>query len=258
MVNPNNHRPWNLNSFLDSLIEELEDAHEMLSVKGLNRKLSYMVQDVALDLQLFPEFDGDRVYFTTAKPGETGAAKLSVKLGSIRDHQILEIAELEYDDGFHIDRVELPEPTKKELKKFGIQSVRELQDTIENRKVKLDSVLKQTVDYQQLAEAVNKFYRGQQPPAVSKASFTRNNGKAVITLQGENLADVPQSIKNLATAQSLEPFPIATLDEEKVEVISANINQLKLQVEENQIKGKTQQLKVALDPYAVISMNLKS
>jgi hypothetical protein len=62
----------------------------------------------------------------------------------------------------------------------------------------------------------------------------------------------------LATAQSLEPFPIATLDEEKVEVISANINELKLQVEENQIKGKTQQLKVALDPYAVISMNLKS
>ena len=256
-MNPKN-RPWNLNSFLDSLIEELEDAHEMLSVKGLNRKLSYMVQDVALDLHLFPEFDGDKVYFTTAKPGETGAAKLSVKLGSIRDHQIREMAELEYDDGFHIDRVNLPEPTKKELKKIGIQSVRELRDTIENRKVKLDSALKQTVDYQQLAAAVNNFYRRQQPPTVSKASLTRGNGKAVITLQGENLADVPQSLKNLATAQSLEQFPIATFDGEKVEVISANINELKLQVEENQIKGKIQQLKVTLDPYAVLCMNLKS
>lgn len=257
MVNPNN-RPWNLYSFLDSLIQELDNAHEMLSVKGLNRKLSYMVQDVALDLQLFPEFDGDKVYFTTAKPGETGASKISVKLGSIRDHQIQEMAQLEFNDEYPIDKTNLPEPTKKELKKIGIQSVRELRNTIETHKIKIDSVLRQPIDYQQLADTINQAYRQQQPPTVSKASFSMANGKAVITLQGENLAAVPQSIENLATAQSLEQFPLATLDGEKIEVISANTNELKLQVEKTQIKGKTQQLKVTLDPYAVISMNLKS
>ncbi|MBD2503168.1 hypothetical protein [Anabaena azotica] len=256
MVTPKN-RPWNLNSFLESLIEELDNAHQMLSVKGLNRKLSYMVQDVALDLQLFPEFDGDKVYFTTAKPGETGASKITVKLGSIRDHQILEMAELEYDDGFHIDRVQLPEPTKKELRKLGITSVPDLRETIENRKVKLDPILHNSVDYQQLAAAVNKFYRGQRSPTVAKASLSKAHGKTAITLQGENLADIPQSIQNLATAQSLNQFPFATLDGEKVAVISANAHELKLQVEENQIKGKVQQLKVALDPYAIISINLK-
>jgi hypothetical protein len=256
MMTPNNCA-WNLNSFLDSLIEELDDAHEMLSVKGLNRKLSYMVQDVALDLQLFPEYKDGKVSFTIAKPGEAGASKISVKLGSVRDHQIQEMANLKFNDDFQIDKTNLPESTKKELKKIGIQSVRELRNTIEDRQVNISSAIHTPVDYQQLADTINQAYRQQQPPTISKASYSLSNSKALITLQGENLAAVPQSIENLATAQSLAQFPIATLDGEKIEVISANINELKLQVEENQVKGKTQHLKVALDPYAIISINLK-
>ncbi|MGI9284452.1 MAG: hypothetical protein ACR2P1_03635, partial [Pseudomonadales bacterium] len=79
------NKSWNMESFLDSLIFELDKAQDTLSVKGLNRKLTYMVQDMNLQLQLFPEFDGETVRFTTAKPGETGASKVSFQLGSIRD-----------------------------------------------------------------------------------------------------------------------------------------------------------------------------
>ena len=56
MVSKHN-RPWNLESFLNSLIFELDKAQDTLSVKGLNRKLTYTVKDVALDLQIFPEYD---------------------------------------------------------------------------------------------------------------------------------------------------------------------------------------------------------
>ena len=71
---PRSSPAWKLNSFLDSLILELDRAQDTLAVKGINRPLTYTVKDVSLELQLFPNFDGRELRFTTAAPGETGAA----------------------------------------------------------------------------------------------------------------------------------------------------------------------------------------
>ena len=249
MVTKSN-RPWNLESFLNSLIFELDKAQDTLSVKGLNRKLTYTVKDVALDLQIFPEYDGDTVRFTTAKPGETGASKVSLQLGSIRDHQIREVTKepLTQDD-ISIEDTDLPEPARKELKKLGITSAEDLRRTVEDRKVDLEKVTEQKIDYKNLADMINQSRRRKQAPRVSKISVAKSTpGKAILTLEGDNLA----------IASSLDDFPVAVINDRTVEVLSANQNELQIQVNEDQIQGVSKQLKVALDPYAIVTMNLKS
>src|SRR5262245_38120073 len=92
MVTASRGEGWRLKSFLDSLTMELDSVQDTLAVKSVNRKLSYTVRDVDLELQLFPAFDGEELRFTTARPGETGAAKINLQLGSITDRQIRETA----------------------------------------------------------------------------------------------------------------------------------------------------------------------
>lgn len=244
------NKSWNLESFLDSLIFELDKAQDTLSVKGLNRKLTYMVQDMNLELQLFPEFDGDTVRFTTAKPGEAGASKISFQLGSIRDTQIREVTRPPMQHGeTSIDEVDLPEPERKELKKLGIQSTEDLRRTIEERNVDLGKVTKKKVDYKDLANLINKSRRQEQPPRVSSARVSKAKGDTVLTLEGENLA----------LQQSLDQFPAAVINDEPVEVISANDKQLQLKLKPAHLQREnSSQLKVALDPYAVFTMNLES
>lgn len=240
---------WNLESFLDSLIFELDKAQDTLSVKGMNRKLTYTVKDVALELQIFPEFDGDTVRFTTAKPGETGASKVSLQLGSIRDNQIQEIAKrpLTKDD-VSIEDINLPEPEKKQLRRLGIHSAEDLRRTTEERNVDIGKVTNEKVDYKQLANVINQARRKQNAPSVSKASVSQAQGKTIVTLQGENLA----------IASSLDQFPLAMLNDKNIEVLSANEREVQLQVNEEQLqRGQLSQLKIALDPYAIVTMNLK-
>ena len=249
MVTKSN-RPWNLESFLNSLIFELDKAQDTLSVKGLNRKLTYTVKDVALDLQIFPEYDGDTVRFITAKPGETGASKVSLQLGSIRDHQIKEVTKdpLTQDD-ISIKETNLPEPARKELQKLGITSAEDLRRTVEDRKIDLEKVTEQKIDYKNLADLINQSRRQKQAPRISRVSVAKSTpGKAILTLEGDNLA----------IASSLDDFPVAAIGDRSVEVVSANQNELRIQVNESQIQGTAKQLKVALDPYAVVTMNLKS
>lgn len=243
------NKAWNMESFLDSLIFELDKAQDTLSVKGLNRKLTYMVQDMNLQLQLFPEFDGDTVRFTTAKPGETGASKVTFQLGSIRDTQIREVTRSPIQRGeTSIDDVDIPEPERKELKKLGIQSTEDLRRTVEDRNVDLGKATKKKVDYKGLAGLINKSRRQEQPPSVAKAQVSQAKGETVLTLDGENLA----------IAKSHDQFPAAVINDKPVEVLSADDKQIKLNLKAAHLKDRGNQLKVALDPYAVFTMNLES
>src|SRR5262245_31911769 len=113
------NRPWNLESFLDALIFELDQAHDTLAVKGQNRKMTYTVMDMALELQLFPTFDGEAVRFRTAQPGDVGASKVSIQLGSIRDNQIREVARKPISrDEISVEEIDIPDEEKRELKKL--------------------------------------------------------------------------------------------------------------------------------------------
>ncbi|MDV3349546.1 hypothetical protein QGP82_12650 [Leptothoe sp. LEGE 181152] len=244
------NKSWNLESFLDSLIFELDKAQDTLSVKGLNRRLTYMVQDMNLELQLFPEFDGDNVRFTTAKPGEKGASKISFQLGSISDSQIREVTRPPIQQGeTSIDEVDLPETERKELKKLGIKSTEDLRRTVQDRNVDLGKVTEKKLNYGSLANLINKAHRQEKPPSVAKASLSKSQGDTVLTLEGNNLA----------SAQSLDQFPAAVINDQPVEILSASDKQLKLKVKQQHLQGQGgNQLKVALDPYAVFTMNLES
>lgn len=248
MATNSNNRAWNLETFLDSLIFELDKAQDTLSVKGLNRRLTYTVKDMSLDLQIFPEFDGETVRFVTAQPGETGASKVTFQLGSIRDHQIQEVARkpLTRND-ISLEDVDLPEPEKKELKKLGIRSAEDLKRTVEEQNVDLEKVTDKKLDYQGLANLINQSRRKQLAPQVAKASLSKAQGETILTLEGDNLA----------MAQSLDQFPVAAIDDEQVEIISASDKELKIRVNHNHLQGQQSQLKVALDPYAIVTLNLQ-
>ena len=260
---PNPNTAWNLEAFLNSLIYELDKAQDTLSVKGLNRKLTYTVKDMEIELQLFPEFDGDRVRFTTARPGETGASKVSFQLGSIRDNQIREITrKLPSHDDVTLDEIDMPEPERRELQKLGIRSTDDLQHTVERRNVDLEKVTDNRVSYSNLANLINRARRQKKAPSVSRASLSEEQGKTVLTLDGENLALEPGALalegEALATEQSWEAFPAAALNNQAVPVLAASDRQLKLEMPPNQLQQQAKQLQVALDPYAVITMNLQT
>lgn len=248
MPSNSNNQSWNLETFLDSLIYELDKAQDTLSVKGMNRKLTYTVKDMTLDLQIFPEFDGDTVRFVTAQPGETGASKVTLQLGSIRDHQIQEVARKPpVRNDIPIADVPLSEPAKKKLAKLGIRSAEDLK-TMEHNNVDIRKVTDNAVeDYQGLAGLLNQKRRQGIPPAISNIGLSESQGKTVLTLTGENLA----------IAQSLEQFPVAVINHQPVEIISARETELKLQLSDRHFEASQGQLHVALDPYAIVSLNLQ-
>ena len=133
------NRAWNLEAFLDSLIFELDRAQDTLALKGVNRPLTYTVKDMALELQLFPIFNGDEVLFATARPGETGASKVSIQLGSISDRQIRETTKAPVaKDDIVVDAIEgVDDDTKKTLKKIGVRSAKDLEH-MEQRQIDLE------------------------------------------------------------------------------------------------------------------------
>src|SRR5215467_8911216 len=79
---------WQLEEFVDSLVVELDKTRETLAVKAINKPLTYTVKGLSLDLQIFPSYDGDQIKFLTAQPGQQGASKVTIQLGSITDQQV--------------------------------------------------------------------------------------------------------------------------------------------------------------------------
>lgn len=242
------NQSWHLNSFLDALIYELDRAQDTLSVKGANRKLTYMVKDMALDLQLFPKYHNGHIQFITAKPGEAGASKMTLQLGSIRDHQIQEVApEPIARDDILIEDTDLPETTRQTLKRLGVRSTEDLLRAVEERGIDLEAHTEEKVDRQTLDQILNQARRRQNPPLVSQAKFTKIYNESVLILEGENLMIFPSD----------EEFPVAILDGKRVPVIAAGENKIDLQIDRDRVKNQPGKLKVALDRYAVINLTLK-
>jgi len=242
-------RGWTLNSFLDSLILELDKAQDTLAVKGINRRLSYTVENLALELHLFPEFEGNQIRFTTAKPGDSGAAKISFNLGSITDRQIRESTKdpLTADD-VSLEQVEgLDDNTRASLQKIGVTSVKDL-DRVRNKNVDLAKVSGNQVDYANLANVINRARRRVNAPSVAQAHVVAENGAAVLTIAGENLA-----VERASAA-----FPRAFFNDQPVPVLAASSRALRLAVAPHQLRAGRNELRVLLDPYAVISMELRS
>jgi hypothetical protein len=259
-----NNRAWNLESFLDSLIFELDKARDTLAIKGVNKPMTYAVKDLSLDLQLFPEFDGNQVRFTTAKPGETGASKISIALGSITDRQIRETTRVSASqDDLRIDEVEELEPEVREsLKKIGVSSVADIEN-LEARNIDLSKVaqggsqgngisdlaarLKNLRNKKQVQRqmSLSQSERNAQPPRVTGVRMKREDDALLLTLQGENFLVKP----------GFSPF--ATLNEVPAEVVSLDAKALCLRIPGRAFLPHGNALMVALDPFAIIKMNLQ-
>jgi hypothetical protein len=240
---------WKLNSFLDSLILELDRAQDTLALKGINRRLTYTVRDLSLELQLFPEFDGRDLKFSTAGPGDTGAAKIAFQLGSITDRQIRETTrEPPSPDDVAIEVVpELDDQTKHELQKIGVSTVGDIE-----RMQRSNVAIKRTadgdrgVDYTRLANIINRTKRRQQAPVVAKAVLHHAGDTPTLALEGANLA----------TSASASDFPAATLNGTPVHVVTATANEVRLAVPPGLLHDGANTLRVVLDPYAVVTMDV--
>jgi hypothetical protein len=237
-----------MKSFLDSLTVELDKARDVLAVKAVTRPLTYSVQDVGLQLQVFPQYDGDQVRFLTAQPGEAGASELKIQLGSITARSIKETTSdpMQHDDVPLADLEGIDDETKRSLEKVGVKSARDI-ERMEERNVDLQKVTDSKLDYGGLANVINKARRRTLPPAVKHVAVEQSDGEGVLAVSGENLA----------VAGSLADFPVARLDGRRVEVMSSSPQSVELRVDPGELEGQVRKLEIALDPFAVVSMDVR-
>lgn len=179
---------WNLQSFIDSLVVELDKARDALAVKAMNQPLSYSVKDLSLDLQVFPDFDGDRVNFKTAKPGEQGASKISMQLVSTSDRAIRESsrAPARIDEGKIESLPGMDAKQQKALEKIGVRTIKDI-ERIEKNNVNLDQVTNGEVDYSNLSSMIKKAKRRDNPPLVRGVSMTKTAEGHLLIVDGKNL-----------------------------------------------------------------------
>lgn len=242
------NRSWNLESFLDSLIVELDKAQDTLALKGVNRPLTYTVKDVGLDLQIFPQYTNDGILFSTARPGETGSSKVSIQLGSISDRQIRETTKAPVGkDDITVDMIEgIDDDTKKSLKKIGVKAASDI-ERMEEKNIDLGKADgTRRFNYSSLANGIAQARRKQSKPQISKLSLSQNDDGTVLAMSGSNLV----------LDASGEHFPIAMLNDKETKVLSAASGQLLLAVDKENLRPGANELTVALDPYSIIRLEV--
>lgn len=241
---------WNLESFLDSLIVELDKARETLAVKAINKPLTYAVKDISLDLQIFPTYDGDNVQFITAQAGQAGASKVSIQLGSITDQQVRETSRVPVSrNDIVIDSIDgIDEGTKKKLKKIGVSSVTDL-EKMEKKNVDIEKVSTgdggSGINYKNLANLIEKTRRAKNPPVINRISVSKSDDGPVLSLHGTNLS-VQQSFA-----------PVAIVNDELTQVISHKPTLVEVKLKRETFRPGRNELVLTLDPYAVFKMNIQ-
>lgn len=239
------NRPWNLESFVDALVVELDKTRETLAVKAINKPLSYTVKDMNLDLQLFPSYDGDQIQFITAKPGEEGASKVSIQLSSITDQQVRATSKRPTGkDDIKIDNIEVDDETKKTLRKFGVTSVKDLEE-FEKKNVDLEKVSPRKINYSNLANIIRKTKRNAAPPSVKRVSLSMSDGKPVLVVEGENLA-IQEDFQ-----------PVAVVNNQLAEVLKSSQKTMEIALKNEHLSKDNNELIVTLDPFSVFKLNLK-
>jgi hypothetical protein len=236
---------WQLEDFVDSLVVELDKARETLAVKAINKPLSYAVKELSLDLNVFPNYDGDQVKFTTAGPGEQGASKVTIQLGSITDQQVRATSKAPVKKtDVSIDDIPVDKTTKKELRKLGVSSVDDLKQ-IEQKNVDLKRVTDNAIDYSQLANRIRQSRRNDAPPRVSAVSLALDGGAPTLVIQGDNLAVDPKF------------RPVAVVNQALADVVTSSENELRLRLTPDHRLAEHNELILTCDPFAVVKLNVR-
>ena len=237
---------WQLEDFVDSLVVELDKTRETLAVKAINKPLSYSVKEMALDLNIFPSYDGDQVKFITAQPGQQGASKVTIQLSSITDQQVRATTKVPgAKTDINIDTIDVDKATKKQLRKLGVNSIDDLKQ-IEQKNVDLQKVSDNAIDYKNLANQIQKSRRSQNPPRVGTVSLSIDENKApYLLIQGDNLAIDPGF------------QPVAVVNQALAEVMSSSAKEVKIHINGDHDLSENNEVILTFDPFAVIKVNVK-
>ena len=238
---------WQLEDFVDSLVVELDKTRETLAVKAINKPLTYTVKELALDLNIFPSYDGDQVRFITAQPGQEGASKVTIQLNSITDQQVRATTKTPTaKQDVKIDEIDVDRATKKKLRKLGVNSVDDLKQ-IENKNVDLKNVTDNEIDFTTLANQIQKSKRGQTPPRVSAVSFSQDEEHGpCLVIKGENLAVNPRFP------------PVAVINQRLAEVMSSSDSEMKIQIGDARKLRENNEVILTFDPFALMKMNVRA
>jgi hypothetical protein len=237
---------WKLEEFVDSLVVELDKTRETLAVKAINKPLSYTVRELALDLNIFPSYDGDEVSFVTAQPGQQGSSKVTIQLGTITDQQVRATTKTPgQKNDLDIGEVDVDKKTRKQLRKYGVTSAGDIKQ-IENRNVDLRKASDNSIDYSQLANQIEKSRRRRAPPRVTSASMSTHDGQPTLVIRGENLAINPRF------------EPVAVVNQVLADVLSSSEDELRIRIDRDR-HGFTanNEVIVTVDPFAVVKMRVK-
>lgn len=241
------NRAWELDDFIDSLVVELDKTRETLAVKAINKQLSYTVKELALDLNIFPTYDGEQITFLTAQPGQEGASKVSIELGSITDQQVRATSRIPSKSAdVRLGELDVDPGTRRQLRRLGVNSVDDLRN-IERKDVDIEQVADEAIDYTKLANVIQRSRRNAAPPRVRAVSLSAVDGVPHLVLEGENLAVDP----------AFEP--VAVINQSLADVTAATDSEVAIRVGlAHQLSGPDNELIVTFDPYAVTRMNVRT
>ena len=237
---------WKLEDFVDSLVVELDKTRETLAVKAINKPLSYTVKEVALDLNTFPSYDGERVSFVTAQPGQEGSSKITIQLGSITDQQVRATtkAPTATKGDVSIDDIPVDKTTKDRLRRIGVNSVDDLKQ-VEQRHVDLKQVTGNEVDYTNLANQISKAQRNQTPPRISGVSLSMSDAGPCLVVKGEHLA-VDRSFP-----------PVAVVNERLARVKHADPHEVHVLLDPEHGLAPDNELILTFDPFSLVRLNVR-
>jgi hypothetical protein len=237
---------WQLEELVDSLAVDLGKSRQTLAVRSLTTPLDYTVKELALDLNIFPMYDGDRVTFVTAQPGQEGASKVTIQLGSITDQQVRATSKVPGGkNDISIDEIPVDKTTKKQLRKLGVNSVADLKQ-IEQKNVDLKKV-DDSIDYSALANQISKSKRDQVRPQVKGVSLSRDeNEEPYLLIKGENLAIDPKFP------------PVAVINQALAGVMSSSPAEVKIRVSDEHALAENNEVILTFDPFAVVKLNVKA
>ncbi len=185
---------WDLREFVESLADELERVHQVARVKAMQRKRLYTVEDMGLSLNVFAEYDGDRVRFRTALPGEEGASKMDLKLGSITDKVV---AETTTDETLtartpleETDRAAIKPDEARRLKRYGVDSKEDV-TRLAKRGVRVDGV-----DFVDLARRMAQASAPRRRPKPERVvRFRKGRGQSLVVF-GADLDEIdPETVR---------------------------------------------------------------
>lgn len=238
---------WQLEDFVDSLVVELDKTRETLAVKAINKPLTYTVKELALDLNIFPTYDGDQVRFTTAQPGQQGASKVSIQLGSITDQQVRATTKVPEGRGaVSLDDIQVDKPTQRKLRKLGVQSVDDLAQ-VERKNVDLKKVGDADIDYRKLSHRIEKAKRNQNPPVVQSVSLSRDeNAPPSLVIRGQHLAVNPAFP------------PVAVINDTLAEVLSSDESHVRVALPPGHDPAMHTEIVLTCDPFAILKVHVNA